>query len=458
MAEGREWHYIVDGRQAGPVAEEALAALAGEGTITADTYVWAEGCQDWIRYGQMNDEEASRGTQGQAGRICTICERSFPPEQTIEIFGTYVCAECKPSYVQRMREGVDHPNAMRYAGFWIRFGARFVDGMLLALVNGAIILSLYMLGLNGETIGGALALQAVLMVGQHVVGATYTTYFVGRFGATPGKMLFGLRIVRDDGSALTYWRAFGRYWADRLSNLTLYVGYIMAAFDAEKRALHDHICSTRVICPSKEAPRKTSGILSCARCGAVLPEAVVNAPRNMICPACETLVRVHVFPALFTRPDSAPNDLPVLVEGESSCFYHEARKAEVVCESCGRFLCSLCDIDVREKHQCPVCIEKGMEKKALTELETQCTRYDSIALALAVLPPLLQVFLWCLPFTLVTAPAAVFMGFYYWKRPVGVLSRSKWRYVVAIVLGSMETVVLLMIIAFVAANIVQEFS
>jgi len=25
------------------------------------------------------------------------------------------------------------------------------------------------------------------------------------------------------------------------------IGYIMAAFDSEKRALHDHICDTRVI-------------------------------------------------------------------------------------------------------------------------------------------------------------------------------------------------------------------
>jgi hypothetical protein len=32
-----------------------------------------------------------------------------------------------------------------------------------------------------------------------------------------------------------------------LSFLTLYIGFIMAAFDIEKRALHDRICSTRVI-------------------------------------------------------------------------------------------------------------------------------------------------------------------------------------------------------------------
>jgi hypothetical protein len=32
-----------------------------------------------------------------------------------------------------------------------------------------------------------------------------------------------------------------------LSSLTLAIGYIMAAFDDEKRSLHDRICDTRVI-------------------------------------------------------------------------------------------------------------------------------------------------------------------------------------------------------------------
>ena len=60
-------------------------------------------------------------------------------------------------------------------------------------------------------------------------------------------MLLRLKVVRPDGSSLTYWRAFGRYWATLVSYFTCYIGYVIAAFDDEKRALHDHICSTRVI-------------------------------------------------------------------------------------------------------------------------------------------------------------------------------------------------------------------
>jgi uncharacterized RDD family membrane protein YckC len=56
-----------------------------------------------------------------------------------------------------------------------------------------------------------------------------------------------LKIVRPDGERITYARAFGRYFAERLSILIVWVGYMMAGWDEEKRALHDRIADTRVI-------------------------------------------------------------------------------------------------------------------------------------------------------------------------------------------------------------------
>ena len=56
-----------------------------------------------------------------------------------------------------------------------------------------------------------------------------------------------IKVVSDEGEPITYMRALGRHFAEMLSALILMIGYIMAAFDDEKRALHDRICSTRVI-------------------------------------------------------------------------------------------------------------------------------------------------------------------------------------------------------------------
>jgi uncharacterized RDD family membrane protein YckC len=79
------------------------------------------------------------------------------------------------------------------------------------------------------------------------VPAAYDTWFVGKYGATPGKMACKLKIVDPDGGQIPYLRAFGRHFAKWLSSMTLLIGYIMAVFDEEKRTLHDRVCETRVI-------------------------------------------------------------------------------------------------------------------------------------------------------------------------------------------------------------------
>ena len=71
--------------------------------------------------------------------------------------------------------------------------------------------------------------------------------FIGRYGATLGKMALGLRVVTSEGAPVTYARALGRYFAKLLSAFLCGIGYLLAAFDEQKRALHDRICDTRVV-------------------------------------------------------------------------------------------------------------------------------------------------------------------------------------------------------------------
>jgi uncharacterized RDD family membrane protein YckC len=75
----------------------------------------------------------------------------------------------------------------------------------------------------------------------------YETWFVGRYGATPGKMACGLKIVRPDGSALTFRRAFARYWGKVLTGMTMGIGFLLITFDRQCRSMHDFICDTRVV-------------------------------------------------------------------------------------------------------------------------------------------------------------------------------------------------------------------
>jgi uncharacterized RDD family membrane protein YckC len=85
---------------------------------------------------------------------------------------------------------------------------------------------------------GVLARIALLLVFQIVYFAVYGAYsifFVGKYGATPGKMACKIKVVDGSGAKIGYARATGRFFAEFLSGLLCHIGYIMVAFDEEKR-------------------------------------------------------------------------------------------------------------------------------------------------------------------------------------------------------------------------------
>ena len=94
---------------------------------------------------------------------------------------------------------------------------------------------------------GMTAFFVVFYIVNIGVAVAYTTWFLGKYAATPGKMALGLKVITADGGKVSYLKAFGRYFAEIVSGIILFIGYIMAAFDDEKRTLHDRICNTRVV-------------------------------------------------------------------------------------------------------------------------------------------------------------------------------------------------------------------
>ena len=121
-----------------------------------------------------------------------------------------------------------------------------------------------------------------------------------------------------------------------------------------------------------------------------------------------------------------------MVEGEASCFYHPTKKAVLPCESCGRFLCAICDVELNGQHLCPGCLASGKKKGKLKQLENRRTLYDSLALAVAVYPMLL---VWP---SLVGAPIAIYIAIRHWKAPTSVIPRTRWRAVLAIIIALLQ--------------------
>src|ERR1041385_7549866 len=126
-------------------------------------------------------------------------------------------------------------------------------------------------------------------------------------------------------------------------------------------------------------------LVKCPKCRAVLGAEFFNQTELQPCPTCESPLQVSVFPALF-REEPVVQPQQIIAQGEASCFYHAEKKAVVVCDACGRFLCALCDVDFDGQHLCPPCLETGQQKGKIAKLENRRTRHDTTALAMAVLP------------------------------------------------------------------------
>lgn len=249
-----QWYYATASReQVGPLSEAEFQLALDKGTIDSDTLVWNPNLKTWKKYSDVNGSAVSQSARAQRRQdtsTCCECGRTFPLDDMIRYENAWVCASCKPKFFQKIKEGVSTGGAMAYAGFWIRFGAKFIDGIIIGLVNYGLIFIIGFL-LSATTLrtnpSHAFILIGIYQVIGLTIGASYSCWFLGRFAATPGKMACGLKVVSSAGSPVSYAKGFGRYFAEMLSSIILCIGYIMAGFDSQKRALHDRICDTRVI-------------------------------------------------------------------------------------------------------------------------------------------------------------------------------------------------------------------
>ena len=174
--------------------------------------------------------------------------------------------------------------------------------------------------------------------------------------------------------------------------------------------------------------------IRCTGCGSPLSNDVLESGGEFrACPFCGSETMVLVFPALFTPP-SVPTAAEMAAGiGDATCFYHASKRASAPCSQCGRFLCKLCSVQFSGMVWCPECIEAGRTRKRVVNLENQRTLYDSIALALATWPALL------FSPSLVTAPAALFLSIFYWKRPTSIVRRhTKLRLVLAMIFSLVQ--------------------
>ena len=279
-----DWYYSDGRQQFGPVTQAEFDTLVASGRINANTLVWRAGMANWAAFGTVQAPApvapavpvaapvaavaavavvapAPEQPQPQV-RFCNQCGKPFLPGDLLQIGNTTVCAACKDVMMQRLREGA-LPGGFafqgrQYAGFWIRVVAVIVDGLILGIL-GTIVNIPFQLAIAGMSatmnpssdpmtvLGSFIGILSIMVLLNMAIACAYEAWFVVNKGATPGKLILSLEVIRADGTRPGWGLAIGRYFAKQLSAWTLGIGYIMVGLDDEKRGLHDRICNTRVV-------------------------------------------------------------------------------------------------------------------------------------------------------------------------------------------------------------------
>jgi uncharacterized RDD family membrane protein YckC len=184
----------------------------------------------------------------------------------VQVAGNWVCADCKPAFLSRvMASGVAGVSERHYGGFWIRFGARMIDGLIFVvpfLVMAAVLIPNLMRAASqpGRTPTAPNPVFAMVgflgfLVITLLMGGCYEVLMLKYRSGTVGKLACGLKVIRSDGQSLGWGVCFGRFFMwnivtsgiPYLNMVVMLVSSIMLGVDDEKRALHDRVCDTRVI-------------------------------------------------------------------------------------------------------------------------------------------------------------------------------------------------------------------
>ncbi|MFQ5990606.1 MAG: RDD family protein [Candidatus Methylomirabilales bacterium] len=148
---------------------------------------------------------------------------------------------------------ISSPPPLVYGGFGRRAVAALVDAPLIFLLTVLAMILASLTAVGGATVSGEVTRDVILLA----LGAALFTAFAvslayhvlcwGLGGQTPGQMLLGLQVVRQDGEEIGYTRALLRWVGYVLALIPLGLGLLLMFVLPRRRGLHDLLAGTCVI-------------------------------------------------------------------------------------------------------------------------------------------------------------------------------------------------------------------
>ena len=169
---------------------------------------------------------------------CKICGQDNPAEARF-------CANCGATLVTTVEPSSTAavaaippaaPEAtVEYMGFWIRFAASIIDGVILFIVSSILLIPLRFI-------------YWPAMLSNIFLLWLYYWLFTGLKGQTLGKMAVGIKVVNAQGDIIGLGAAAMREILGKtLSAIALYIGFFWIAGDRQKQGWHDKIAGTYVV-------------------------------------------------------------------------------------------------------------------------------------------------------------------------------------------------------------------
>ncbi len=288
------WYYADRNRnRQGPVEPAALAQLFREGRLQPDSLVWRDGLANWqplgdlaAELGLLEDAPAAAHAAEESGALSLEpMETSSAPagNESADGFGRAVFTAREPSYAASSSSRATSPDSpyaapnanlaasqivhrngeIVHAGLWKRFAASIIDGFVTGAASYIVLIPLMLifgLGMGGLAdnenpfAGGAGALFSLLTypISFGIPAIYFGWMHSSASQASLGKMAVGIKVVRSNGEAISFWRGFLRYLAYMLFTLVTcglgaLISGLMVAFTERKQAPHDMICDTLVV-------------------------------------------------------------------------------------------------------------------------------------------------------------------------------------------------------------------
>jgi uncharacterized RDD family membrane protein YckC len=230
----------------GPFTRSEVADKLTRGDYTLDSLAFVEGLSQWTPLRDVLTKVDGVAPAPQPAPFVTAPPATASPAT----FATAPAPAAPITPAYSYAATMQPPEHLVYAGFWLRFAAIFVDGLiLLPLAIISVIISVVDNSTTDESFKLLLAIISLLY--SLICLVLQWLYFAlqesSAAQATLGKRLLGIQVTDRQGHRIGFGRATGRYFGKIVSGLILYIGFMMAGWTQRKQALHDMMADTLVV-------------------------------------------------------------------------------------------------------------------------------------------------------------------------------------------------------------------